>query len=561
MNVRLRIPELPLLVKELNEQASQVRTYVIRVTYAAVLFIAACTVMYQQGSSTEVDSVGRLGSGRAIFEWLVTLQFWGIYLFLPALACSAISSEKERDSLSLLLLTTLSPWQIVIQKLLGRLVPMYTFLLLAMPLLSVSYSFGGVTNDQLWWAIIILVMTCLQVGALSLMWSAYFPTTAMAFMATYLSLLLVMILSPCCGFVVYGPSILDVSQSRLTAAAGMGCIVLAISTIVLLVFSRLFVVQRAFVLSRNPLLWLFRQLDDVFVQANTITGGIVLVNDHVALPGDYPVGWRETKKKTLGTARYLFRVLVVLETPLLVVISFIVNPISNAGVSTVSKLLFVIWVVSVGLVAVQAGSVIVSERVHQTLDVLLTSPMSGRDIVLQKFHGVRRLLLVISIPFLSVYLFEGWWSSEFGLEYVFWSLLTLIILLPLVAWTAIWVSLKFRSQIRALFATLGIVTVWTALVPLVLYILESIVQMTIPELVGLVKMLSPAELIYAVETTDIARLKEPIPLRISFAVSFLLHGGLLYLIRRHCLDHADALLGRVSIESPAVRDEEFALAT
>ena len=46
-----------------------------------------------------------LGLGLGLFEFLMALQFLGIYLFGPAMMSRVITSEKERNSLGLLLLT------------------------------------------------------------------------------------------------------------------------------------------------------------------------------------------------------------------------------------------------------------------------------------------------------------------------------------------------------------------------------------------------------------------------------------------------------------------------
>lgn len=151
--------ELPLLVKELNEQSSRPRTYVVRFLYAASLFTAACALFYGGFLSGDTNTLGR---GRFMFERLVTYQFWAIFVFLPAISCTALTIEKERNSLGLLLITSLRPWQIVLQKALGRIVPMLTFLLLSFPLMAVAYSFGGVTEDYLWSGTYLLVITCFQ---------------------------------------------------------------------------------------------------------------------------------------------------------------------------------------------------------------------------------------------------------------------------------------------------------------------------------------------------------------------------------------------------------------
>ena len=108
-------------------------------------------------------------------------------LFLPAMAWGTLTSEKEQDCLGLLLVTSLTPWDIILQKLLGRLIPVVTFLFLSFPLMAIAYGYGGVTEHHLWTGI--LLLTHLQIGSLSVMCSAFFRTTSEAFVATYVILL------------------------------------------------------------------------------------------------------------------------------------------------------------------------------------------------------------------------------------------------------------------------------------------------------------------------------------------------------------------------------------
>ena len=143
----LRSP-MPLLGKELAEQAARKRTYVLRCAYAALLFIAFCVVFY--GEAREVRSgFELLGRGRGMFVALVYIQFVGVLAFLPATMSGVITQEKEQRSLELLLLTDLRPSEILLQKYLGHLIPIFTFLLLSLPLLAICYAFGGVSPEYL----------------------------------------------------------------------------------------------------------------------------------------------------------------------------------------------------------------------------------------------------------------------------------------------------------------------------------------------------------------------------------------------------------------------------
>ena len=88
--------------------------------------------------------------------------------------------------MSLLLLTKLGSWTILLEKLLSRLVAMGSFLLLGLPLAAVAYSLGGVDVESIWKATYVLSVTSLQVASFALLCSTWFRTTSSAFVGTYL---------------------------------------------------------------------------------------------------------------------------------------------------------------------------------------------------------------------------------------------------------------------------------------------------------------------------------------------------------------------------------------
>src|SRR5438874_2340890 len=107
---------LPLLEKELIEQAARKRTYLVRGGYACLLFFVAFLIFYEELRAGATSPLAVLGRGRDMFTALVFIQFAGVYLFMPAITCGVLTQEKERDSLQLLLITRLGPWTILFEK-------------------------------------------------------------------------------------------------------------------------------------------------------------------------------------------------------------------------------------------------------------------------------------------------------------------------------------------------------------------------------------------------------------------------------------------------------------
>ncbi len=175
----------PLLFRELTEMSARRRTYVLRVLYAIALYGFTTFLFWSEMATWGGRSFAMLGRGRDLLEQIAWMQFLGIYLFLPAITSGVLTIEKERDTLSLLLLTRLGPWSILIGKLFSRLVPMATFVLLSLPLVAIAYSLGGVNEVQILSLAWTLSVTAIQVAALALACSAWFRTTAGAMVSSY----------------------------------------------------------------------------------------------------------------------------------------------------------------------------------------------------------------------------------------------------------------------------------------------------------------------------------------------------------------------------------------
>ena len=602
---------LPLLGKELIEQAARKRTYVIRVLYAGLLFFASFLTFYNTLQIGTVSPLAALGQGREMFMTLVSLQFVGIYVFMPAITCGVLTQEKERASLQLLFLTRLGPWTILFEKLASRMVPMLSFLLLSLPLLAFAYSLGGISPESLISGVWLLLISAIQMGTLAMMCSAYFRTTVGAYVGACF-LQVGMVFGPyvawmlACAFSNDGENLMwrvietinrggnsiasqlptrttlewpfvgmaafmDGHRMNFGAASGLSVLLaraiqtfpILISSALFLSLARLFVVRRAFVPPRNRILDLFKALDLTFARLNENrwTKGIILLRDAAALPVDEPVAWRETTKRSLGRARYLFRVFVAIEAPLAVLCILTAFAGAASDGNEGSYLMFLFWAVAVLLVAVQSASLVAGERMQQTLDVLCTTPLSSREIIRQKFRGVRRLMIVLLVPFGTVLLFQAWWKSEvsgmntytyvrhtFNLPlYLACSALSVAIYLPMVAWMSLWIGLKVRTQGRAILGSLAAIVGW-CVAPLVFCVMPlAMLYASTGSLersnMALTLLVSPAMIIILNELGGLRDLFDA-PW-VAVATNFIGYGIALAVFRSLCLNHADRLLGRL----------------
>lgn len=521
--------EMPLLLRELRQQAAARRTYVVRFCYALALFAISCWLFY---GGTAETGVGSLGRGRWMFRSLVMIQFWAAIVLIPVITCGVITTEKERNSLGVLLLTPLGSFRIILQKLLSRLIPVFSFVLLSLPLMAVAFSHGGVTDGQLKFGILMLFLTSAQIGALSILCSSWARTTPIALGLTFACFI--------ASYLLFPPFWLNYYLESAGDGRLLGGLVVALMTVaVTLAMATTILVNRAFLTPKNLLLDFFEALDKFFNEANQAIGGIELVKDKRSAPKDRPVAWRETSRRSLGTFRYQFRVLVALELP---VILLVVLQDWNFLRQNLQATILILWGITVMLIAVQSASLIAAERSRQTLDVLLTTPISGRSILLQKCSGVWRLLLVLTVPFVTVAGVLAWIVPELRNEYLVWSVVSVLASLTAVAWFGIWMSTRHRNQLRSVVQTVLILGAVLGGGYSMLRLLAGRLDYSAAT-INRIGALSPVDVVCSLHQPSLGSMRSPS--NTVYAVHFGLAVCMALLFRALALRGIDGRLGRV----------------
>jgi ABC-type transport system involved in multi-copper enzyme maturation permease subunit len=490
-----------------------------------------------------------LGQGRSLFSSLIWLEHLAVLLLVPSMTASALTVEKERETLPLLLLTRISPAEIILQKFLSRVVPALSYVLLSFPLMAVAYSYGGITYFDLISEAALLLFAVIDLAAFSLLCSSYCRTTVEAIILSYVGQVLLSLVT--CGFVpMFGGIGWGSSQTNLQNG---GLMLLGFRTFL---SSGLFLViateslhRRAFVPPRNILLDIFRWLDGVFTEWNTVTGGVVLVRDGSPLPLDQPVAWRETAKRSLGTFRYLVRVLVVIELPVLLV-SQVVNIEMVRGHAAMTYLWYIVCFTSAAMICIHAANVIAAERSRQTLDVLLATPLTGRELLLQKLAGLRRLLTILAIPCATIIGFTHWFRDyKRDFSYVAQSVCVAVIFGWGLTWLAFWIGLRAKSTISAVFTSFGVVAAGCGLPIFISFAARSLLQGSTASYVSALMALSPVTLMRMAEEIPAEEFRagqgwSPRAYPWGFSIAIVGYGIASFLLRRHCLKNANSLLGR-----------------
>jgi ABC-type transport system involved in multi-copper enzyme maturation permease subunit len=192
----------PVLFYDLVRGARRSRTYLTRCGYLALLLFFLWSVVGSQMERTVYRPQGN-GYGpdpmavremaalaEAFFGTFMGVQF-GLAVFLtPAYVAGAVAEEKERKTLEFLLATDLDSREIVLGKLAGRLGRLTLLLLTGLPVLSAVQFLGGVDPDLVLGGFAATALTVAGLAGLAILASVYARRARDAIMMAYLLVIL-----------------------------------------------------------------------------------------------------------------------------------------------------------------------------------------------------------------------------------------------------------------------------------------------------------------------------------------------------------------------------------
>lgn len=143
----LKKPLNPLIARELRQRARSRGTPVIITLYLAILTL----VLYglyravAEGARGDVDAAEIATAGRTMFHTLLFFILVMVWFVVPGTTASAISGERERQTLVPLQVTLLGPWSLVLGKLASSMMFLALLVVAALPLVGITFILGGVS--------------------------------------------------------------------------------------------------------------------------------------------------------------------------------------------------------------------------------------------------------------------------------------------------------------------------------------------------------------------------------------------------------------------------------
>lgn len=193
----------PVYKRELKQTARMRRTAVLIFCYNALLAIFGLFSFYITfGNGTRYYQGIHYEDILTIYGIITGIEFMLLLLLVPALTAGAISGEREKQTLDILLTTKLTPFRIITGKLLSSISMMILLAISSLPIIAICFSIGGITLLDLAKFLIFLVVTAIFIGSISIFFSSCCRRTTAATVCSYSAMLVLVLLSAAVVFAV-----------------------------------------------------------------------------------------------------------------------------------------------------------------------------------------------------------------------------------------------------------------------------------------------------------------------------------------------------------------------
>jgi ABC-type transport system involved in multi-copper enzyme maturation permease subunit len=395
--------------------------FVWRVLFIGFLLAALGMVAWSvENRPTRTVGIRQMAEiGEEFYLTIIGTQLALLILAAPAVAADAICLDRARGALVPLLTTDLSSSEIILGKLLARLLPTAGFVLCSLPVIAICFTMGGIHPEVVFGAYLVCFGVALVGATAALTLSVWCAKTYEILLVCYLLWIAYLLLLPTAwllpasiptGWIKFGnpyylafAPYMDPGSVDLPVFGWffLGCAAASAVLLALAVYGLRRVVLRTAVLTRKRgARFAFRWPVGMprFLQPS-LDGNPVLWREwHRQRPSRWVRGvWILYGLGSLGFSLYAFKLAFESTTGFMEGFGILVNAFQ----------------VAIGLLLVSVTSVtsLQDERVRGSLDVILTTPMSTLAVFWGKWWGSYRVIFPLMV--LPTFVASGRFTREF----------------------------------------------------------------------------------------------------------------------------------------------------
>jgi len=174
----------PVLIKEIKLRFRNLKSFTGILFYLIAMSIFVFGFIFM---TTTFSGSGffRPDESFMLFTMMTYIQLGLILFITPGLTAGAISTEREKQTLNILLTTAQTSFQIIFGKMSSSVAFLLLMIVAGLPIYSLVFLYGGVSPSQIAIIFLFYFLTLLTIGSIGIMFSTIIRKTIVSMIATY----------------------------------------------------------------------------------------------------------------------------------------------------------------------------------------------------------------------------------------------------------------------------------------------------------------------------------------------------------------------------------------
>ncbi|PYP85462.1 MAG: hypothetical protein DMF61_16515 [Blastocatellia bacterium AA13] len=184
----------PILIKEMRSRMRGMRAFLVLTGYVTLLSIIVGLIYLVLSKNAPATLVNQ--AGIVLTPVLIYVQMGLICLIAPTFSASAVSFEREQQTFDLLIVSLAKPTTILFGKVGAALSYLLLTLFGSVPLISLTYSMGGVSMGDIAIAYLIMIVQGVTYCSFSFLWSTLIKRSVVSQLVSILTVIVLVAAMP-----------------------------------------------------------------------------------------------------------------------------------------------------------------------------------------------------------------------------------------------------------------------------------------------------------------------------------------------------------------------------
>ena len=175
----------PIYKRETVSSSRNFRLALILLVFNGILAFLILLNLYSVVERVKLTAEIQYVSFTSLYEAVVMVEFVLLLFLMPAITAGSISGERERQTLDILLTTTMKPWEIIWGKFSASFSMLFLLVVSSFPLLAVSFVYGSLMVADVLLLLLCYGAAACLCGSMGICFSSVFKRSTLATAVCY----------------------------------------------------------------------------------------------------------------------------------------------------------------------------------------------------------------------------------------------------------------------------------------------------------------------------------------------------------------------------------------